>query len=268
MAYSPWQIDKIRRALNRYRIVHSHNAKPRSWFWVHSDILSSDKTVHEFHPDGETPPVFKQEALRRFACGSQVLEQERLEDLYVFLKDKGFLPKADWEEEATQLKAFLGLHAYLANGAGPGQNAIRRSAGTYTAGRHVEGISEDVTLRIVRHESGKFVHIEEFVEVADDDVRIAGQKRRDINRREFQAVRRGFGLTATLENLLYFFLRSDIEQGDIVYVQVGDPVLQGMGGGFSLMRSGAKPLLGLTPRDPDPLLTYNIYNFVKTEAPV
>ncbi len=96
MAYTDGQIDRLRARLCAYRAQKGENGRMRPWKAVINDILMSEATQHEYPKDGELPE-FKEEALRRFAAGTSVPSQDKLEDIYAFLVDKSFL----FEEELT-----------------------------------------------------------------------------------------------------------------------------------------------------------------------
>jgi hypothetical protein len=96
VAYTDGQVDRLRARLCAYRAQKGENGRMRPWKAVINDILMSEATQHEYPKDGELPE-FKEEALRRFAAGTSVPSQDKLEDIYAFLVDKSFL----FEEELT-----------------------------------------------------------------------------------------------------------------------------------------------------------------------
>src|SRR3546814_460281 len=85
--FTEWQIDKIRIAINKYRITNVNNGRMVSWSRVRDDITNSDINIDRYFED-DAALAFKQEALRRFAANESVLELDTLKDLTQFLLNK------------------------------------------------------------------------------------------------------------------------------------------------------------------------------------
>jgi len=80
----------------------------RPWKAVLDDLLLSEATAHHYPEDGSFPD-FKEEALRRFAAGSSVPSQDKLEDIYSFLVDLKFLSENEMKEGIWDYAAALSL---------------------------------------------------------------------------------------------------------------------------------------------------------------
>ena len=118
MAYTEEQIGYLRDALARYRDMEGRNLRPLPWKSVLDRILMADATRHEYPEDGSLPE-FKEEALRRFASGTSVLSEDKLDDLRTFFTAEGYLQTRDMEAAGWSLPAALALSALFARKALP-----------------------------------------------------------------------------------------------------------------------------------------------------
>lgn len=120
MAYTDGQIDRLRARLCAYRAQMGENGRMRPWKAVIDDILMSEATAHEYPANGALPE-FKEEALRRFAAGTSVPSQDKLEDIHAFLVDERFLTDEALNEGVWDYAVALSLRSLFGEVAGSGE---------------------------------------------------------------------------------------------------------------------------------------------------
>jgi len=131
MAYTDGQIDRLRRKLCEYRAQKGANGRMRAWKSVIDDLLVSYATQHEYPADGSFPE-FKEEALRRFAAGSSIPSNDKLEDIHSFLKDQKFLSDDELTNGIWDFTAALSLRN-LFRKAATATETLNKITGNYRA---------------------------------------------------------------------------------------------------------------------------------------
>lgn len=219
--FSEWQIDKIRTALNYYRILKTRNGRQMPWNLVIDEIIFSDVNMESYSPDGREE-YFLPEALRRFAIGISVLTQDKLKDLTRFLIHENLLKLSDLEEGDLELKRILAAHQHLATNSTSSKSFIKRAEGTYGAClRDFNGMWETFTLRIVADSSKKFVRVSEIYEVSAERIMdFKTFKERDTYT-TIREHRTGYGFPVTEDNCLHIFVSTENPVPSAAYVQTG-----------------------------------------------
>jgi hypothetical protein len=131
MAFTDAQIERLRARLSAYREHEGRNGRARPWKSVLDDILMAETTRHEYPEDGSLPE-FREEALRRFAAGTSVLTEDKLEDIRAFLIEKRYLTSCELEEGEWSFASALALSA-LFSGSGADNALLSCLAGSYAA---------------------------------------------------------------------------------------------------------------------------------------
>lgn len=98
----------LRDGIARYRDHEGKNGRPLAWKIVIEEIVMCDNTAHGYGKDGQFPE-FKEEALRRFAQNVSLLTEDKLADIEIFLKEKGYLSDAQMDDCSWSLPAALAL---------------------------------------------------------------------------------------------------------------------------------------------------------------
>jgi hypothetical protein len=213
MNFTPWQIDKLRRGLHAYRLVKAANGRLPSWRVVHRNLLLAEKTAHSF-PDGGDPH-FKEEALRRFAVGESALQPDKLEDVWLFLIEKGVIGRDEIEaaDGSGLVNDALRAHDLMASAASSAKERIARLEPVYAASRtDMYRKTEKVELRIVDRLSDTLISVEETTHVLDESRRnaaVAGTY-----------VRRGYGFAMSEHPTLHVFLQGASPEDRPHYTEV------------------------------------------------
>lgn len=97
IAFTEWQIGKVRVALNKYRISKASNGRLPSWKHVQHDITVSDQSIDRYSENNGELALYL-DSLRRFATGVGSLQRVRLHDISRFLMREGMLRLEDMEE--------------------------------------------------------------------------------------------------------------------------------------------------------------------------
>jgi hypothetical protein len=265
--FTEWQIDKIRVALNKYRITHVRNGRLISWTQVREDITGSDVNVDRYFED-DAELAFKPEALRRFAAEINVLELERLKDVTRFLLHDGILHIDMLDESKSGLLEFLALHDYLANNTEASQHYIKNIEGVYTCRKeHPDGRQKSFTLRLIPDPSLNFVRVDELSETnlsAPADTGAAKNK----DTKSISTNRLGYGFPVSSLNMLHVFLNGVVPDSRITYVQASELCGNTPESGIFLLRSGeetGRNALPISEYRANAVLFPNIYLFSPLE---
>lgn len=252
--FTEWQIDKIRVALNKYRIARARNARLLPWIEVLDDITSCEENNHLYSSEQDAERIFKPEALRRFAAGTSLLKVDRLKDITRFFLYERILSLRDLDESMSEMGELLALHQYLANNSDQSKKYISKLDGTYVV--HKEGEDKSVVLKLIPDVSMTYLRVEE--------VFISGEagNRRD---RRINTTRIGYGFAVTPLNVLHIFLNGVVPDSKITYVQAGELYDDAPENGVFLMRNGeptARTALPLEFYSEEPIELSNIYRFL------
>lgn len=265
MSFSAWQIDKLIRGLHAYRVMKAKDGRLAPWKLVHQDLLFSEKTATEF-PKGGAPPSFKEEALRRFANGESTLQPDKLEDVWLFLIDKGVLGRNELEESGGEaLLAEAGqVHARLAAQTDEAKEKLRLLAPRYRATRRMSDGTEEIALSFVSQPGGGMLAVTEQMSVARADGRCSIHERKDGGLAGRYALK-GYAFITPGFPTLQVFLRGPAKDDFIHYVRVGNqdawqlPTL-------TLVRTGDAPVVTHTGTEQEQIFSrYNILRFSPTE---
>lgn len=264
MDLTAWQIDKLIRGLHAYRLIRAANGKLLPWKTVHRDLLMSHKTAHKF-PEYGRAPEFKEEALRRFALGQSTLQAEKLEDVRLFLMEKGVVKQEELSEEAGFMTEGLALHTHFASDRERSAQRFSALSSSYRATRSSEGRVEDFELRFLPEPVDTLVRAEERLRVTAPGSTPTKYEGKDQNIAGV-IIRKGCALITSEYPTLHVFLRGGSRQDLIHYVRVGTDGMQKLDA-LLLVRSGtATPeVLGHAEGD-DMLARYNIVRFSPTSG--
>lgn len=243
MKFTRWQIEKIRRSLNAYRVQKRVGRAPLSWRVVLDLILLAKSTKHVHSEYGHEEGPFKQEALRRFANGLEVLQPDKLEDVRRFLLEEGMLRPGELED-IGDFKEALALHGVLASHSLVGNLTLSHLLTKYSAVNVGSFEEEHVELRFLPETTSNLVAVEEHVRLVQTHGDISGRDRGRLG----TTIRRGYAFTSSPSATLHVFVRGGDLDDHVHYVGVTNPM--GSREQFALpllLRSG--PLSRVTRRD-------------------
>lgn len=233
--YTEWQIDRVRVALNKYRIAAATGGRLPSWARVRDDIIYCLANIERYSED-DAELRFKDEALRRFANAESTPDLDKLRDVTRFLIEAGLLTLAELDEEAGDLREFLALHAYLANSSEASRAYTSMFNGIFLATRKTGRTTKRLLLRLMPDRSQTFLRVEEITEHIDTDD--SPKTWRDSPFEPARARRKGYGCAVTSLNVLHIFLDGFLPEERITYVQAGELYLSRASTGVYLMRNG------------------------------
>ncbi|NVN63931.1 hypothetical protein FGL97_12005 [Pseudomonas putida] len=243
--FTEWQIEKVRVALNNYRIANARNGRLPSWTQVRDDIVCSDINIDKYSED-DAELAFKPEALRRFAARITVLGVDRLKDVARFLIHSKIISAKQLDEEKSSLHQMLAAHQYLAIKTDIARDFIKYIGGAYTASvNSLDDMHETMTLNFTPDPSGEFVRVEEIYEFSAADLSDKKTRQERESYTNLRIVRTGYGLIATDNIILHIFL-SGAERfiSRATYVQVGHLNQDNFPGHICLLRSGSRKSIG------------------------
>lgn len=219
MDLTDWDTPRIRRALRHFQLAKVTNGARLSWTTVAHKILMSEVTYHEYPEDG-SEPVFRGEALRRFANGESKLQPDKLKDLARFLIAEKFLHEKELGKEPTELHNIWMACTYLTSKNG----AYDYLANFCTFYRHRKDGLVETELRFYFDNSNSFFRVEETnYHMASENVEEKLYEsshfklRKDENRREVK--RLGYGFVSTGLNILHIFLCGASKEDSLTYIQ-------------------------------------------------
>ena len=211
MNHTFWQIDKLRKGLNQYRLLSAVNGKLPSWAEVANDIMA----CMEIHVDEKIN--LASEVLRRFAAGQSVAEGNVLNALREFLIFEKVLDPADFKNETEDLGEMAFAVDYFANHTFAARRSILELKPSYKTSIEWtarEGL--DVELHITPHESLPVFFIEEQTVVAERDKSDLATAKDKF--RIKKPVRKGYGFISTSQNLLHVHLKGPVKGDRDSYV--------------------------------------------------
>lgn len=264
--FTEWQIEKIRVALNYYRIANARNGRLPSWNQVCDDIIYSDVNIDRYSED-DAELAFKPEALRRFAARITVLGLERLRDVTRFLIHEKLIDTGHLKESNSNLREMLAAHQYLATKSEGAKEFIRSTEGTYTAkSSNFAEMYETFTLKILPDASNDFVHIEEIYEVSSGDFSEKETRQEREAHTILRIIRTGYGFAVTENMIVHIFLGGEWPITQVSYVQVMpyiDP-----NGGICLLRSGPRnfPVRSYELASNGAICLYNAFQFSPSQT--
>ena len=267
MKFSDWQIDRLRSRLLSYRNKRGQNGRSVPWKRILFDILMCPDTAHVFPEDG-SEPEFREEALRRFGAGINVLTPDKLEDIRVFLTREKFIKPKELDDDPEDIEEALALHSYLASSSVEARAYLATLPRLYEAERVGEWMKERFTLNFKLDPSGDFLRAESIYErEVDQEYKYADLEAKD-DYKSCHQYRRGFGIVCTNQNLLYLFMHGPVRQDLMNYIQIAINEPSDKVGSLRFMVSGLKlPVTHLPPSfkkdDKGALLGDNKKNFVK-----
>ena len=259
--FTEWQIDKIRLALNKYRVARAKGSRLLSWTEVRDDITGCDENRHQYPSEEEAEDIFKAEVLRRFAAELSLPKPERLADIARFLLYERILSLRDLDESMSELGELLSLHQYLANNTDDAKAFLEDLAGTYVVTKDSgRSSSKTLILRLAPDPTYEFLRVEELHQSS------AGQAGSEI---EINTTRIGYGFAVTPLNILHIFLNGVVPESRITYVQAGELCDNSPRSGIFLMRNGEATGRNAIPSDvftKEPAFLPNIYRFSPVKA--
>ncbi|MFG0542152.1 hypothetical protein ACF8EA_18495 [Pseudomonas sp. YQ_5] len=226
--FTEWQIEKIRVALNNYRIASARNGRLPSWTQVRNDIACSDINIDKYSED-DAELAFKPEALRRFAARITVLGLDRLKDLTRFLLHSKLIDIQHLDEDKSGLREMLAVHQYIATKDICAKEYIIYHAGVYEACFNPRPERQELfELKITLDKSKEFLRITETHKLV-----VGNPSEEDFHQRpEFytrvKTIRNGYGVLATDEMRLHAFLSDEACHTICVsYIQTGVVIAEG-----------------------------------------
>lgn len=250
--FSQWQIDKLRRGINAYRLLRQVNGRPRPWSAVLDDILLSPVTEHVYPADGDPSP-FREEALRRFAIGTSTLEPDKLDDLRRFLVHRSIVSAEELVDDRKELEEALKVHSLLGASHAVSTGLIDAlAAQPLISSRAWEGNREAFVVVVIARPEKSLLLVEERQETyaLNSDGADASAKP------ELKDLRKGFAFVGSADPTLHIFVRGIAADDLIHYVSVPSHAP------LSLLRSGS-PLPPSLARDGSEaaMLSYNTLAF-------
>lgn len=217
MNFTTWQIDRIRRGLNAYRLERRSSTGRLPWKTVLDHILLSEKTRHVHPEDGAEEGTFRQEALRRFAKGQETLQPDKLEDVWLFLIEKGVL-RSNEVEAISDFKEALALHGVLASRSLEGDLILSNLWTGYSAVNVGSFEEEHIELRFIEESTANLVAVEERIRHVLTHGDISGRDHAKLG----STTRRGYAFTSSPHGTLHIFLRGGDFDDLVHYVGVSD----------------------------------------------
>ncbi|MGO4809411.1 hypothetical protein AB4156_07390 [Cupriavidus sp. 2MCAB6] len=219
MTFTDWEVDAIRRGLNCYRIANARQGRLLPWKAVIHAVLMSEVTAHVYPKNGEEPE-FKEEALRRFANGSQILQPDKLTDLKAFLIQNKSLTEEDFGNESKILAEAKAVQSLL------GANTIYTASLVSGMRSHYKAIrnenpklTEEIELRILPQGNGGFFLTEETYAAIQHLSPQEYEREKQDNLTRSKEIRRGYGFLFTGDDLIHIVLRGYREADRIHFVE-------------------------------------------------
>lgn len=259
MTFTDWEIDAIRRGLNAYRIAKARNGRLLPWKALTHAILMSEVTEHAYPEDGDEPE-FKEEALRRFANGSQVLQPDKLADLQAFLIHHRMLSEDEFGKESSLMAEAKSVQSLL--GADDARIYISSMREFYRTSRTLDEHTEiAIELRIVPQPDDELFMVEETVIRTQRDPSSELAYSAKDKFLVMKMVRRGYGVLVTRGQLAHIVLHDYQDSERIHLVELMPPA----GERFPhmiLARLGQAPAMPQDRSDREPAFSdYNIFRF-------
>lgn len=264
MEFDAWQIDRLRVALNNYRLFKARNGQLRPWQTVCDDI------VFEPPEKGQPPkrgalPDFKGEALRRFANGTQVLEAERLLQLNQFLIRQRLLGKDEMQEGPEELRGLLMTHGYIGNQSLTATLSLEKLGSAYATTARTQHPAREIHLTFARAESRLFARADEESIVLRHPAMGSG-KHRKMDVFSMRELRRGIAFATTTADLLHVYLVGASKCVEVTYTQLSAVEPPPNPGALVLLRLGGDASLAMSESNSPPLATHHAYVFhMRTE---
>jgi hypothetical protein len=259
--YTEWQLNRIRIALNNYRIATTRDSYMPSWTTVRDTIIYAEPNIARYRRDPDNS--FHPERLRRFANGDQRLDVGKIAEILRFLLHGGYIKESDLDESQANLSPFLAMRDFLGNASEAALASVAALESEYaTISRTSNEKTKSFVLRLMPDPSHTFVRVEEIARIAAPPDDRPAQYHRDDDVR-LNMKRTGYGLPVTARNLLHIFLVSYTPEQHLTYVQVPETA-QSPAGGIVLMRNGDDPAAPQNMAQPIPvgeLASPNIYRF-------
>lgn len=260
MEFTQWQIDKLRRGINAYRVLISRNGVLSSWGAVLQHVLQSDKTKHDPPLEGEEEGPFKQEALRRFANGSQnALEQDKLEDIWLFLIQKRLIGRdelEDLDDAGLMAEAFYAHRHYATSSPVAVLKQVAVIA-SYSGSRRLHKGYQHVELHFSRQKLEGLFLVEELTLWDTSATVTSSNEGKDARWRNGKR-RKGYAFFVSESAVLHVHMRGAAIDDRIHYVRIGPEE----GTALLLARTGDVDSDAASDGDRDALLqNYSVLRF-------
>jgi len=232
MSFSNGQINLLRSALNRYRMLKGKNGQYRPWKAVLDDIITCPETSVTYDTSGQSE--FKENALRCFGEGRPFKAHQRYEDVKTFLLKVGVLSKSAFETGNGLHGEAIAVHDLLGNKGADAKQMRQSYGGLYRSRRTIDGMSEEVFLTFTPDSVAAFFLVEEKWKLTRDT---RNSQYHSSRHEVVQSVTRsGYGFPGTSENLLHVFLKGPRPDDSVTYVQPNP--MRGFGKDVVMMRFG------------------------------
>lgn len=217
MNFTLWQIDRLRRGLNAYRLIKASGSRPLPWKAVLDHILRSERTRHNVPIDGAEEGAFKQEALRRFGIGQETLQLDKLEDVRLFLVEKGVL-RPDELAHIDDFREAITLHSVLGSRSLQGDLILSNLRSGYSAVNVGSFEEEHIELRFLSEPADNIVPVEERVRHVLTHFDHQTKDRAKLG----ATTRRGYAFMSSPHATLHIFVRGGDPDDHVHYVSVID----------------------------------------------
>lgn len=226
--FTEWQIEKVRVALNNYRIANARNGRLPSWTQVRDVIVCSDINIDKYSED-DAELAFKPEALRRFAARITILGLERLKDVARFLIHSKFIDIQHLDEDKSGLREMLAVHQYIATKDKCAKEYIISYTGAYEACFKPRPERQELfELKVSLDKSKDFLRITETHKLVVGDPSEEDFQQRPEFYTRVKTIRNGYGFLATDEMMLHAFLSDEACHAICVsYIQTGVVIAEG-----------------------------------------
>ena len=264
MTLSNGQVDRLRSALNRYRMAKGRHGQVRPWKAVVDDIIRCPETACSY--DKDMNAELKEEALRRFAAG-KTLQASSLNDVLAFLIFAKVIKGEAFEGEDPVYAEAVTVHGCLGLGPEAARHKLSTLPSVFGATRELDGRREEIRLKIdIDERAGLFLVEEEWA--ISEELRISrlvAPQWTVIKR----STRYGYGFVSTADYLLHLFLVGSHNGDRVTYVQASTVAVASKD--CALMRAGdgmdASPQLNEeSPTNIVPVYMFSVLekNIVKT----
>lgn len=270
MALSNGQVDRLRSALNRYRMAKGQHGQVRPWKAVVDDIIRCPDTSCSY--DKDMNAELKEEALRRFAAG-KTLQASSLNDVLAFLIFAKVIKREAFDGEDPVYAEAVTVHGCLGLGPEAARHKLSTLPSVFGATRELDGRREEIRLKIDVDTRAGFFLVEEEWAISEEvrTSRLVAPQWTVIKR----STRYGYGFVSTADYLLHLFLVGSHNGDRVTYVQAStvavasrDCALMRAGDGMdSSAQQEEESPTGLVPIYRFSVLEKNIVKTVKARNP-
>lgn len=205
MVFLDWQLDRLRRGVNRYRGLRGDGGQGLPWKTI-AHRINRSPAAKAIGSKGFDEAELEGEALRRFVEKAGRLQPPKPSRVAAFLIEEHLLTKADLDPKAGSFQRMVPIVDVLTLATRSGDLPIHDAA-RFEGVQSVDGAERQVSLYLKADPSRTFYIVEEQT-LAPVDVEELGAKPGDysVNGGKMGRLRLGIGILSTSRSLLHIFL--------------------------------------------------------------